>query len=110
MIKEQALEALAALAHETRLEVFRLLIQAAPQGLKAGQIAARLDVRQNTLSTHLGILERGGLIDRHREGRGIRCSANLDGMQRLLTYLLQDCCQGDESICTPLFEAVRCAC
>ena len=110
MDKEQALDALAALGHETRLDVFRVLIRAAPDGLQAGELAGRLGVLQNTLSTHLGILERGGLIERHREGRGIRCSARLDGMQELLTYLLQDCCQGDEAICTPLLETVRCAC
>ena len=109
MDKQQALDSLSALAHETRLDAFRLLIKAAPAGVPAGEIADELGVLQNTMSTHLGILERAGLIRRDREGRAIRCSADVTGMQNLLTYLLQDCCQGDEAICAPLFEAVRCA-
>jgi ArsR family transcriptional regulator, arsenate/arsenite/antimonite-responsive transcriptional repressor len=110
MTKQQALVALSALAHETRLEAFKLLIKAAPVGIPAGELADELGVLQNTMSTHLGILERAGLIHRDREGRAIRCSADVTGMQHLLTYLLQDCCQGDEAVCAPLFEAVRCAC
>lgn len=110
MNKQQALEALSALAHETRLEAFKLMIEAAPAGIPAGEIADELDVLQNTMSTHLGILERAGLIHRDREGREIRCSADVSGMQNLLTYLLQDCCRGNDAVCAPLFEAVRCAC
>lgn len=110
MNRQQALEALSALAHETRLEAFKLMIRAAPAGVSAGEIADELGVLQNTMSTHLGILERAGLMHRDREGRAIRCSANVTGMQNLLTYLLKDCCQGDEVVCAPLFEAVRCAC
>ena len=110
MNQSQAIEALAALAHETRIETFRLLVRAAPRGVPTGEIADRLDVLQNTMSTHLAVLARAGLIDRQREGRTILCSANLDGMQSLLTYLLQDCCEGDQTICAPLFEAAKCAC
>jgi ArsR family transcriptional regulator, arsenate/arsenite/antimonite-responsive transcriptional repressor len=110
MKKPQALDALAALAHETRLDVFRLLVQAGPEGVPAGEVADRLRVLQNTMSTHLGVLARAGLIRREREGRVIRYSADFDGMQKLLTYLLQDCCRGNPSICAPLVDTIRCAC
>lgn len=110
MKKPQALDALSALAHETRLDVFRLLVQAGPEGIAAGEVAEHLGVLQNTMSTHLGVLARAGLIHRERDGRVIRCSADFDGMQKLLTYLLQDCCRGNQSVCTPLFESIKCAC
>jgi len=110
MDKPQALAALSALAHETRLDCFRLLIQAGPDGLPAGEIADRLGVLQNTLSTHLGLLARAGLVHRERSGRVIRCSADFAGMQALLAYLLEDCCRGNEAICAPLFDTLRCAC
>jgi DNA-binding transcriptional ArsR family regulator len=108
MKKPQALDALAALAHETRLDAFRLLVQAGPDGVPAGEIGERLGVLQNTMSTHLAALARAGLITREREGRVIRCRADYDGMQELLTFLLQDCCRGDEAICAPLFATVKC--
>jgi len=110
MNKQQALDGLAALANETRLDVFRLLVQAGPDGMAAGEISDRLGVLQNTMSTHLNVLARTGLIARARDGRVIRCSADFEKMQELLTYLLQDCCGGNEAICEPLFSAVRCAC
>lgn len=110
MDKPQALDALGALAHETRLDAFRLLVQAGPEGVPAGEIGARLGVLQNTLSTHLAALARAGLITRERQGRVIRCCADYAGMQALLTYLLQDCCRGDQTICAPLFDAIKCAC
>ena len=108
MEKKIALEALAALAHETRLDVFRSLIQAGPQGLPAGEIASMHDVVQNTMSSHLAILSRAGLITRNREGRSIRYSANYEAMQSLLMYLLEDCCRGDAQICAPIAEAMAC--
>jgi DNA-binding transcriptional ArsR family regulator len=110
MKKPQALVALAALAHETRLDAFRLLVQAGPDGLPAGAISDRLGVLQNTMSTHLGVLARAALIERKRTGRVIRYSANFDAMQKLLHYLLQDCCHGNKSICAPLYESIRCTC
>jgi DNA-binding transcriptional ArsR family regulator len=110
MEKANALQALSALAHATRLDVFRLLVQSGPEGMPAGEIAARLGVVQNTLSTHLGVLARASLIRRDREGRVIRCSADYAGMQALLAYLLEDCCRGDQAICEPLFDVIKCAC
>jgi ArsR family transcriptional regulator len=110
MDKMQALDALAALAQETRLDVFRLLIQSSPQGLAAGEIADRLGVRQNTMSSNLAILARAGLVTSERRGRSIHYRADLDGMRGLLAYLMQDCCGGNAVICAPLADAIACAC
>jgi DNA-binding transcriptional ArsR family regulator len=110
MDKSRALEALAALAHQTRLDVFRLLVQAGPAGLPAGEIAEALEVRQNTMSSHLGILTRAGMITNKREGRVIQYSAHYEGMRELLLYLLEDCCRGDTEICSPIVAAMACAC
>ncbi len=103
-----AVDALSALSQETRLQAFRLLIKAGPSGLAAGEISAELDVVQNTMSTHLSALSRAGLIQRAREGRSIRYRADFDGIRDLLIYLLQDCCQGENEICVPIFDAVAC--
>ena len=110
MDKIIALEALAALAHETRLEVFRSLIQAGPDGLAAGEIATLHAVVQNTMSSHLAILSRSGLITRSRAGRSIRYRANYAAMQSLLMYLLEDCCRGNAEICAPIAQAIACHC
>lgn len=110
MDKITALNALTALSQETRLDVFRLLVRAGPAGLAAGEIASSLEVRQNTMSSHLGILLRGGLINKHRDGRVVRYRADYDGMRSLLMFLMEDCCQGDATICAPLLEAISCAC
>lgn len=108
MDKSKALEALSALAQETRLDVYRLLVRAGPEGLPAGEIAERLDVRQNTMSSHLGVLARAGLALRRREGREIVYAADYDGMRRMLTYLMRDCCKGEPAICAPVLDAVAC--
>ncbi|HJP37270.1 MAG TPA: metalloregulator ArsR/SmtB family transcription factor, partial [Gammaproteobacteria bacterium] len=110
MDKLQALEALGALAHETRLEVFRLLVQAGPDGVPAGEIADALGVRQHTMSSHLACLTRAALITKLRDGRVILYSARYEGMRQLLLYLLEDCCGGDTEICAPIVEAMACAC
>ena len=109
MDKKLTVEALAALSQEIRLDVFRLLVKAGPAGLYAGEIAERLEVRQNTLSTNLGVLARAGLIRSAREGRSIRYFADLDGMRRLLAFLMEDCCGGRPETCQPLLDALVCA-
>jgi DNA-binding transcriptional ArsR family regulator len=108
MNKASALGALAAIAHETRLDAFRLLVKAGPAGVPAGEIAERLGVLQNTLSTHLAILANAGLIRRARDGRVIRYAADYDAMRALLEYLLHDCCDGNREICAPLADAIAC--
>ncbi len=104
----KSVNALSALSQETRLEAFRLLIKAGPAGLAAGEISAELDVVQNTMSSHLSALAGAGMIQRTREGRSIRYSADYEGIRELLIYLLQDCCQGDNTICAPIFDALTC--
>ncbi len=106
MEKEDALNALAALGQETRLDVFRLLVKAGKEGLAAGAISDALNVRPNTLSTHLGALSRSGLVHAERDGRSIHYRADLDTMQVLVTYLLQDCCGGNPELCMPIADLV----
>ena len=108
MEKDNALQALAALAHDTRLDVFRLLVKVGPDGLAAGEIGEKLGVRQNTMSTNLAILDRAGLVISWRNGRSVRYRANLDGMRGLLGFLMEDCCGGTPDRCAPLLELVTC--
>ncbi|MEZ5669060.1 MAG: metalloregulator ArsR/SmtB family transcription factor [Alphaproteobacteria bacterium] len=110
MDKIGTLDALAALAHETRLDVFRLLVRAGAEGLPAGEIGARLGVRQNTMSANLAILARAGLIRASRDGRSIRYAADFDGMRGLLGFLMEDCCGGRPDLCRPVLDAVVCRC
>ena len=97
-----------ALGHETRLETFRLLVRTAPEGLPAGEIARRLRVVQNTMSAHLAVMERCGLVSSRRRGRIVEYAANFGRVRDLLVFLMQDCCQGEPEICAPLFELVGC--
>ncbi|WP_371154994.1 ArsR/SmtB family transcription factor [Jannaschia sp. 2305UL9-9] len=110
MEMSRALAAFAALSQPTRLDVFRLLIRAGPEGMVAGDIAAQLGVRQNTLSANLSILVGAGLLSNTREGRSIRYRADMDGLRGLLAFLLQDCCGGDPGLCQPLIDELACAC
>lgn len=104
MEKIDALAALSALAQETRLDVFRLLVRVGSEGLLAGEIGERLGVRQNTLSANLAILLQAGLVSNRREGRAIRYFAAMDGMAALLGYLMEDCCGGRPGLCRPLLD------
>lgn len=88
----QAVESLAALAQETRLNIFRLLVLNAPDGLPAGQIARRLHLPGPTLSFHLNVLAAAELVLPHKNGRSIRYSANLDSVNRLTYFLMENCC------------------
>ena len=101
MEMKNAVENLHSLAQETRLRVFRLLVRAGPDGLAAGDVAARLGVPAATMSFHLAHLARAGLITASRDGRSIHYSANFDAMRRLLDFLMEDCCQGNPQICDP---------
>lgn len=97
-----AIDALTALAQETRLETFRLLVRAGTNGLSAGDIARALDVQPATLSFHLNQLERAGLLRARRQSRRIYYAADYEGMRRLLAFLSDDCCQGRPEICGDL--------
>lgn len=90
----EALDALGALAQDSRLQVFRLLVQRGPQGLPAGRIAERLGIPPATLSFHLGQLGQAGLVASRREGRSIIYAADYQGMDRLMAFLYENCCEG----------------
>ncbi len=90
-----AVAALGALAQESRLDVFRLLVQAGPQGLPAGQVAEKLELAGPTLSFHLAQLRHAGLVLARRQGRSIIYAANFAAMERLLGFLTQNCCRGE---------------
>lgn len=109
MDSKEALEALSALSQETRLEAFRLLVKEAPEGLPAGEVGARLGVVQNTMSAHLAVLSRSGLIKPARDGRVINYAADFAAVRQLLLFLMRDCCQGAPEICAPLLDVVSCA-
>jgi ArsR family transcriptional regulator len=105
MEKKLALAAFGALAHETRLDVFRRLVRAFPKAIGAGDLAAAFDIPASTLSTHLAILNRAGLVTAERQGRAILYAADTEGAKDLLTYLIKDCCGGKPELCRPLLEA-----
>ena len=94
-----ALAALAALGQSTRLEIFRLLMRREPDGLPAGVIAETIGCPHNTLSTHLSILARSGLVRGTRDGRSIVYRADVDGMRNLIGFLVMDCCEGHPELC-----------
>lgn len=111
MESKLAVSALSALAHEGRLAVFRMLVQAGGDGVPAGEIARRLGVPANTLSANLNVLSHAGLIDSRRVGRSIIYTAAYERMAALLGFLMEDCCQGSAAICAPLADIVnRAAC
>ena len=96
---ERALSGLAALGQPTRLEIFRLLIRHEPDGLQAKAISEAVNMAHNTLSTHLAILARAGLVTGERQGRLIIYRANIQGIRSLISFLVTDCCQGHPELC-----------
>jgi ArsR family transcriptional regulator, arsenate/arsenite/antimonite-responsive transcriptional repressor len=110
MDKKPALAALAALGQETRLDVFRLLVQTGDEGIAAGEIASRLGAVQNTMSAHLKVLDHAGLVRAERDGRTIRYIVDMTGFRDLLAFLIEDCCNGRPELCRPVIDAVTCNC
>jgi ArsR family transcriptional regulator, arsenate/arsenite/antimonite-responsive transcriptional repressor len=106
MAPPHALAALAALGQPTRLEIFRLLIRAEPDGLAAGALAEAIGCPHNTLSSHLAILARSGLVRGTREGRSIIYRAGVEGIRALVSFLVTDCCDGHPELCH-LEDAIR---
>jgi ArsR family transcriptional regulator len=94
-----AVEALAALAQGTRLNIFRLMVQRGPRGLAAGEIAARMRLPSPTLSFHLAQLKHAGLVKSRREGWSIIYLANYRAMEAFIAYLTENCCQGRPELC-----------
>jgi len=105
-----AVAALSALAHEGRLQAFRLLVQAGVLGLPAGEIARRLEMLPNSLSANLNVLSHAGLVRSRRQGRSIIYTAEYDRMRDLLGFLVEDCCGGSPEICSPLADVLKAAC
>jgi ArsR family transcriptional regulator, arsenate/arsenite/antimonite-responsive transcriptional repressor len=101
MKRREAIGALGALAQETRLDIFRLLVERGPEGLAAGEVGERLSLPSATLSFHLARLKHAGLVDVRRESRSLIYSANYRTMNALLSYLTENCCQGRPEICMP---------
>ena len=100
----EAVEALAALANETRLRVFRLLVEAGGEGLPSTEIARRLDVHKSLMSTHLGVLTRSGLATSARDGRQVIYKFELSATRALLSYLVENCCHGQPEQCANLLD------
>ncbi len=105
MNKRGALAALAALAQDNRLDVFRLLVEAGPEGMPAGSIAAALKLAPNALTFHLDRLREAALVTVRRDGRSMIYGARYDTMNGLLDYLTENCCRGRPEQCTPVERA-----
>lgn len=101
-----AIESFSALAQQTRLSAFRLLVRSEPEGLPAGEIARFLNVPHNTMSTHLAVLTRAHLVESRRESRSIIYRANLNQLQETVGFLVRDCCAGRPDICEPLLKSL----
>ena len=102
MDNETAMLALAALAQGTRLDCFRLLVRHEPDGLPAGDIARHLAVPQNTMSAHLAVLTRAGLVVPERRSRSVIYRADVLRLRALILFLIKDCCGGRSDLCEPL--------
>lgn len=110
MNTRDAVLALSALAHEQRLSIFRLLVREGPNGLPASEIADAVGASPTSASFHLKELDRAGLIHATRDGRYIRYAIHVEGMRQLLTYLTEDCCQGNPQLCGPTFKKIKSVC
>lgn len=106
----KATQSFSALSQSARLEAYRLLIKAGEAGVLAGDIANRLDVRQNTMSANLAVLLQAGLVRNVREGRSIRYFADYETMRGLLGFLMEECCGGRPELCQPIIDEIACAC
>lgn len=104
------ISAFSALAHEGRMSLFRLLVQAGPDGLPAGEVATASGAAFTTASAQLAILSRAGLVTAQRKGRSIVYRADFHTLQGLIAFLMKDCCAGRADILTPLAELAKSAC
>ena len=110
MDSQEAIAALSALAQPTRLDTFRLLVSREPEGAAAGELARLIDVPQNTMSTHLAILARAGLVRGERHSRSIIYRADLERFREVTLFLLKDCCGGRPEVCAPLIADLTPCC
>lgn len=107
MDQDSAIDALAALAHPTRLAVFRLLVRQMPKGVPALSIAHQLGAKPSTLSGHLSVLKRAGLLTSARHQREIRYCANLPAVNQLIGFLISDCCSGRVENCNGILSLLE---
>src|SRR6516162_3809867 len=107
MKNDRAVTVLSALAQDNRLEVFRLLVRAGPQGMPAGRVAEATGLAPNTLTFHFDRLRDAGLVTVRREGRSMIYAARYETMNDLIAYLTENCCQGAPGSCRPAKKAVR---
>jgi DNA-binding transcriptional ArsR family regulator len=110
MQERDAVSALAALAHQHRLRIFRLLVRAGPSGVPAGEIAKHAGISPTATSFHLKELDHAGLVTQTRSGRFVRYAVRVEGMRQLLTYLTEDCCQGQPELCGSTIRKARVVC
>jgi DNA-binding transcriptional ArsR family regulator len=110
MDDDRAVLALSALAQDTRLQCFRMLVCNEPGGLPAGEIARQLNVPQNTMSSHLGVLARAGLVQSERDSRSIIYRADLTALREVMLFLIRDCCSGSTELCVPLIAELSPSC
>ena len=110
MEMDAAIQALSALGQESRLRVFRLLVRRGPEGMPAGDIAEQLKVPANTMSSHLAVLSRAGLVVSRKQGRSVIYAIDVVGTRKLLAFLVEDCCQGAPKICQPLIASALADC
>jgi ArsR family transcriptional regulator len=103
-----ALAALAALAHPTRLDAFRRLVQHEPNGLPTGALVEASGLTQSTFSTHLAVLAKVRLVEAEKQGRQQIQRANINTLRGLMTFLAKDCCQGRAELCEPLLADLIC--
>jgi DNA-binding transcriptional ArsR family regulator len=108
--EEHAISALAALAQPTRLAIFRLLVKHEPVGITAGVIADTIGAPHNTLSSHLAILVRAGLLRSCREGRTIIYRSDVEGIRSVIAFLVNDCCDGHPELCNLVAADATAAC
>lgn len=111
METKNAITSLAALAHDSRLAVFRLLVQAGPEGLAASKISEALEIPPSSLSFHLKELSHAGLLTGTQDGRYIHYAANYDAMNGLIAFLTENCCGGNPCtpVCTPVCDDAKTA-
>jgi len=102
METSHAVAALAALAQDSRLDIYRLLVQAGPQGMAAGQVAEQLGLAPNTLTFHFDRLRFAGLVTVRRDGRSMIYAARYEAMNDLVSFLTENCCQGAQEQCAPV--------
>jgi DNA-binding transcriptional ArsR family regulator len=110
MNEKQAVVSLAALAHNQRLAIFRLLVKKGPNGVAASDIADAVGATPTAASFHLKELDRAGIVHATRDGRYVRYAVHVEGMRQLLDYLTEDCCQGQPELCGSIVKKSRAVC